>query len=186
MSSKGKMIAVSAPSGTGKSTICTALLEKHEELKLSISATSRMPRGQEKNGEEYIFLSEDDFLNKIKNNDFLEYEEVHGKYYGTLKDKVNKWLDEGCNVLLDIDVNGAIALKEKHPEMILIFIKPPSIEELRKRLEDRGTETKEQIDKRMLRTQYEFEQSKKFDYVIINNILGDAIQEMERIIFNKG
>lgn len=180
------MIAVSAPSGAGKSTICNALLKKHDNLKLSISSTSRAPRGIEKDGVEYYFLSQDLFLKKISENAFLEYEEVHGKYYGTMKEKVQEMLDQGFDVLLDIDVNGAINLKKSYPDTVLIFIKPPSLEELRKRLEERGTETKEQIDKRMERTRYEFEQSKKFDYVIINNILGDAIGEMERIIFNKG
>jgi guanylate kinase len=179
---KGRLIAFSAPSGTGKSTICTSLLGEHKSIKLSISATTRQPRGAEVHGKEYYFLSHEKFEEYIENNEVVEYEEVHGNFYGTLKSEVFKRIDSGNDVLFDIDVKGALTLKEKFPEAILIFIKPPSLEILEQRLRDRKTETEEQIKKRLSRVEMEMKESEKFDFVIINDILEEAIKEIEKIL----
>lgn len=179
---KGNLIAFSAPSGTGKSTICNLLLEKHKNLVLSISATTRSPRAGEKHGQSYFFLTRQQFQESIENGEMLEWEEVHGNFYGTLKFLVREETMDGNNVLLDIDVKGALELKKIYPDTVMIFIKPPSLEELRRRLESRGTETKDQIDMRLSRIALEYEKAKEFDYIVINDTLADTISEIESII----
>ena len=182
MLNKGQVVAFSAPSGTGKSTITTSLLKKHKDVSLSISATTRLPRGKEKNGEHYFFLSKDAFRNKIGNGDLLEWEEVHGNYYGTLKSEIVNQVSLGKTVLLDIDVKGALSVKEVYPEAKLLFLKPPSLEELRKRLEKRGTETTEEIDKRLERVNLEYEKSSAFDFIVVNDELNKTIKQIEAIL----
>lgn len=176
-----KIIIFSAPSGCGKSTIIYSLMQQHPELNLhfGITATSRAPRGDEKNGKEYYFLTTDEFKEKIEEGAFLEYCEVYkGKYYGTLASVVDGMLSEGKNVLMDLDVIGAQNIKEQRPDQtITIFIKPPSLQVLRQRLEGRGTDSPEIIDLRMDRAQYEIDQAVNFDYIIINDDLSTAIND---------
>lgn len=174
---RGKCLIFSAPSGSGKSTIVQWLLQ-HPELKMvfSISATSRAPRGTEKNGVEYFFLSADEFRARIANDEFLEYEEVYsGCFYGTLKEQVEKRLNEGMNVVFDVDVVGGCNIKKYYGEQALsMFIQPPSIEELERRLKNRGTDSAEMIAKRVAKASYELTFAPKFDVVIVNDKLEEA------------
>ena len=177
---RGKCLIFSAPSGSGKSTIVQWLLQ-HPELKMvfSISATSRAPRGTEKNGVEYFFLTADEFRARIANDEFLEYEEVYsGCFYGTLKEQVEKRLNEGMNVVFDVDVVGGCNIKKYYGEQALsMFIQPPSIEELERRLKNRGTDSDEMIAKRVAKASYELTFAPKFDVVIVNDKLEEAQQK---------
>ena len=182
---RGKLIIFSAPSGTGKSTIISWLMQ-FEELRLafSISCTSRQPRGTEQNGVEYFFLTPEEFRERIANDEFVEYEEVYeGRFYGTLKSQVEHQLEEGQNVVFDVDVNGGMRIKEFYGEQALaIFIQPPSIEELRRRLEGRGTDAPEVIDQRIARAEYEVSQAHNFDRIVVNDVLETAEHEALAII----
>ena len=175
---RGKLIIFSAPSGTGKSTIIGWLMKEHPELKLafSISCTSRAPRGTEQNGVEYFFLTPEEFRQRIENDEFLEYEEVYqDRFYGTLKAQVERQLEAGQNVVFDVDVKGGVYIKKYYGEKALsIFIQPPSIEELRRRLEGRGTDAPEVIDQRIARAAFELTFADKFDTVIVNDKLEQA------------
>ena len=175
---RGKLIIFSAPSGTGKSTIIGWLMKEHPELKLafSISCTSRAPRGTEQNGVEYFFLTPEEFRQRIENDEFLEYEEVYqDRFYGTLKAQVERQLEAGQNVVFDVDVKGGVNIKKYYGEKALsIFIQPPSIEELRRRLEGRGTDAPEVIDQRIARAAFELTFADKFDTVIVNDKLEQA------------
>lgn len=174
---QGKLIIFAAPSGSGKSTIINNIMadggEEVLNLHFSISATSRPPRGQEQNGVEYFFLTPDEFREKIANNEFVEYEEVYtDRFYGTLKSQVDKQLEAGENVIFDVDVNGAMRIKQLYGKRALsIFIQPPSIEELRNRLEKRATDAPEVIAQRIERAQYELSQAEHFDEVVVNDNL---------------
>ena len=178
---RGKMLIFSAPSGSGKSTIINWLRQEHPELNLyfSISCTSRAPRGTEQNGVEYFFLSPEEFQKRIDNGEFLEYEEAYpGRFYGTLKAQVEKQLDEGQNVVFDVDVKGGCNIKAHYgDEALALFIQPPSIEELRRRLVNRGTETMEVIEDRLARAAYELTFAERFDCVIVNDDLATAEEE---------
>lgn len=179
---EGRIIIFAAPSGSGKSTIINQVMSDEEEelnLHFSISATSRPPRGKEKNGVEYFFLSPEEFEQKIAQGAFVEYEEVYpGRYYGTLKSQVDKQLAAGENVVFDVDVNGAMRIKEMYKDRALsIFIQPPSLDVLRERLESRGTEDAAAIEQRLSRAQYEIEQSERFDEVVVNDVLDVAVLE---------
>ena len=182
----GKLIIFSAPSGSGKSTIVKYLMEKHPELNLafSISATTRAPRGTEKNGVEYLFLSEDEFRKKISNNEFLEHEEVYpGRFYGTLKSQVDTQTGKGENVVFDVDVKGGCNIKKFYgPRALSIFIQAPSIEELKKRLEGRGTDSAEAISKRIAKASYEMTFAPQFDHIIVNDDLKKAEEETYDIV----
>ena len=175
----GKLIIFSAPSGSGKSTIINYLLSKGLNLAFSVSATSRLPRGTEKDGIEYFFLTPEEFKKKISNNEFLEYEEVYkDKFYGTLKAPIEKQLEQGFNVIFDVDVVGGCNIKKYYGERALsLFIQPPSVDELRKRLEGRGTDTPEVIESRIKKAEYELGFAGKFDKVIINDDLEKAEEE---------
>ena len=181
-----KVFIFSAPSGCGKSTVINALREKYPELNLhfGITATTRPPRGQEKNGVEYYFLTEDEFRKGIENNDFLEYCEVYeGRFYGSLKRVVNTMLDEGKNVVMDLDVVGAQNVKRIMGERcVTVFIKPPSVAALRERLENRGTDTAEVIDQRMARAEFEIGEAKNFDFVVVNDDLRKAVEDTAQIV----
>lgn len=183
---KGKMLIVSAPSGSGKSTIVNWLMKEHPELKLyfSISCTSRAPRGTEQNGVEYFFISPEEFRDKIANDEFLEYEEVyHDRFYGTLKQQVERQREAGQNVVFDVDVKGGINIKKYYgDEALSLFIQPPSVEELRKRLEGRATDTPEAIQERLAKAEYELTFAPQFDKVIVNDDLETAKQEALRIV----
>lgn len=180
------MIIVSAPSGSGKSTIVNWLMKEHPELQLyfSISCTSRAPRGEEKDGVEYFFLTPDAFKKKIANNEFLEYEEVYeNRFYGTLKAQVERQREAGQNVVFDVDVKGGVNIKKHYgDEALSLFIQPPSVEELRRRLEHRGTDTPEAIEQRLAKAGYEMTFAPQFDHVIVNDDLEKAKQETLRVV----
>ena len=182
----GKLIIFSAPSGTGKSTIINWLMSEHKELKLafSISCTSRQPRGTEQNGVESFFLSPEEFKQKINNDEFLEYEEVYtDRFYGTLKSQVDKQTSAGQNVVFDVDVKGGCNIKRHYGDKALsIFIQPPSVEELRRRLESRATDAPEVIDQRIARAEYELGFAEQFDRVVVNDNLDKAKAEALDII----
>ena len=181
---KGKVIIFSAPSGSGKSTIINYLMQQDLNLAFSISATSRPPRGTEQHGVEYFFLTPEDFRQRITNGDFLEYEEVYkDRFYGTLKEQVEKQLESGQNVVLDVDVKGGCNIKNYYGNRALsIFIQPPSIETLRQRLNGRGTDSPEVIEDRIARAEYELGFADKFDTVIVNDNLEQAQQEALQIL----
>ncbi|MCR4958937.1 MAG: guanylate kinase [Prevotella sp.] len=178
---KGKLVIVSAPSGSGKSTIVNWLMQEHPELKLyfSISCTSRAPRGNEQNGVEYFFLTPEEFREKIDNDEFLEYEEVYeNRFYGTLKAQVERQIESGQNVVFDVDVKGGINIKRFYGEQAMsLFIQPPSVEELRRRLEGRGTDTPEAIESRLAKAEYEMTFAPQFDHIVVNDDLETAKQE---------
>lgn len=176
---KGKLIIFSAPSGSGKSTIVNELLKDDSyKLEFSISATSRAPRGKEEHGKEYYFLDINDFNNRIRNNEFLEWEEVYkGCFYGTLNSEIERITSKGYNIIFDIDVIGGLNLKKLFKNNALaIFIQPPSIDELRKRLIGRDTDSPETIQKRIDKAEFELSFADKFDSIIINDKLEEAIQ----------
>ena len=184
---EGKIIIFAAPSGSGKSTIIKRIFDEDGEemnLHFSISATSRAPRGQEKNGVEYFFLSPEEFEHKIAQNEFVEYEQVYpGKYYGTLKSQVEKQLAAGENVVFDVDVNGAMRIKEMYGDKALsIFIQPPSIDALRQRLVGRATDAPEVIEDRLARASYELTFAPQFDRVVVNDDLDKAKAETLAIV----
>lgn len=178
---QGKVIIFSAPSGSGKSTIINWLMQEHKELNLhfSISCTSRKPRGTEQNGVEYFFVSPEEFRQRIANGEFLEYEEVYAdRFYGTLKAQVEKQLSAGENVVLDVDVKGGCNIKKIYADKALgVFVQPPSIEELRNRLNGRGTDAPEVIEDRIRRAEFELSFAPKFDHVVVNDNLETAKQE---------
>ena len=173
---KGKLIVFSAPSGSGKTTLVHYLLNERTDLAFSISATSRKPRENEIDGKDYFFLSKEDFISKIDNGEFLEYEEVYdGTFYGTLIDEVERNSENGVNVIFDIDVIGGINIKELFPERTLaIFVQPPSIEALEERLKKRGDNSPEEIDKRVEKAIKEIEYSSAFDEIILNANLEES------------
>lgn len=181
---KDQVIIFSAPSGAGKSTIVRHLLEKFPTLEFSISATSRAPRGKEKDGREYYFFSVDQFETKIKNGDFVEYEEVYqGSYYGTLKSEVRRIWDKEHIIVFDIDVKGGVNLKRLYGKNALaVFIMPPSIDVLRERLVSRGTDSPENIEKRISKAAEELTYKDKFDKILINDNLESALEEAEKLV----
>lgn len=179
MSYKGKLIILSAPSGSGKSTIINHILAKKLPVEFSISATSRQPRGNEKHGVEYYFITPEEFKKRISENHFLEYEEVYpDRFYGTLKSEVENELEKGKNVILDVDVAGGLNIKKQYGHnALLLFIQPPSIEELQARLEKRGTDSPEVIKDRISKAAYELSLASKYDKVIVNDDLEKAKEE---------
>lgn len=178
---KGKLIIVSGPSGSGKSTV-TKIVKDKLNIPLSISATTRNPRDGEIDGKDYFFLSEEEFKNKIANDEFYEYAEVHGNYYGTLKKTVEDNLNKGLNVILEIDVQGALIAKEKKKDAILVFFRTKDMEVLEKRLRDRKTDSEEVIQTRLKNAETELKYENKYNYTIINENLEDSIQELIDII----
>ena len=182
----GKLIIFSAPSGSGKSTIINYLLTQDLNLAFSISATSRPPRGTEQNGVEYFFLTPEEFLAKIDADEFLEYEEVYpGRFYGTLKSQVEAQSAQGQTVIFDVDVKGGVNIKKFYGDRALsVFIQPPSIEELRRRLEKRGTDSPEVIDSRVKRAEFELSYAPLYDVVIVNDDLQTALAEALAVVKN--
>ncbi len=181
---KEKIIIITAPSGAGKTSITHYLLKKYPQLSFSISAATRNSRGLEKNGVDYYFMSVEDFQQKIRNNDFLEWEMVYeGKYYGTLKSELDRIWQNDQLPMLDIDVKGAIHVQQQYPQSTLsIFIEPPGVEELKRRLEGRGTETQESLQARINKASYEISFKHHFNHVIINDELEKACHEAAAII----
>ena len=181
----GKLIVFSAPSGSGKTTIVQYLLNQKElNLEFSVSATSREPRGDEKEGENYYFISLKEFKHHIKNGDFLEWEEVYrDNFYGTLKTEVERIWALGKHVIFDIDVVGGLRIKKKFPEKTLaVFVKPPSIDELKIRLKKRKTESEERINMRIAKASVELATAPQFDYIIENNDLDTALTEAKKLV----
>jgi len=181
----GKLIIISAPSGCGKSTIIGHIMDDGKrDLQFSISATNRSPRPGEQHGVHYYFLSDEEFKSRVANGDFVEFEEVYpGRFYGTLRSEIESHLKSGHNIILDIDVRGGVNVKRQFGDRaISIFIEPPSINELRKRLEGRGTDSPEVIDQRIGRAEYELSFASGYDCRIVNDDLDTAILETERAI----
>jgi guanylate kinase len=174
--SKGRLIVFSAPSGCGKGTMLAEIL-KDENYCVSVSATTRSPREGEVDGVNYYFMSKGDFLQRVADSEFLEYAEYCDNYYGTLMSEVDGKLNEGKNVILEIEVQGAQKIREKRPDALMIFILPPSVSELRRRLKKRGTETDEVIEQRVSQAAREIEVASKYDYAIVNDALEDAISD---------
>ena len=184
--SKGKLLIFSAPSGSGKSTIVNFLMQEHPELNMhfSISCTTRAPRGTEKNGVEYFFLTPEEFKAKIAEGAFVEYEEVYkDRFYGTLKSEIERIDSKGHATVFDVDVKGGLNIKKQYGNAALtIFIMPPSIEELRRRLEGRGTDAPDVIDERVRKAEYEISFASEFDKIVVNDNLQEATEEAGRIV----
>lgn len=186
MDKKARLIVVSGPSGVGKTTLLKRLLnEFNDNIVFSVSYTSRGQRINEINGVDYFFVTKEEFEDGIKNDLFLEYAVVYGNYYGTSKKFIKKCLDKGKECLLDIDVQGGLNLMSKKTDAIFIFIAPPSYEVLKERLTKRSTDSKEVIEKRLKNAKFELEQKEKYDYIVINDELEKAYQELKEIIFGK-
>ena len=179
-----RLIVLSGPSGVGKGTIAKLLVDRNDDIALSISCTTRSPRPQEKDGREYFFITKDEFLNKAREGGFLEYSEHFGNYYGTPKDFVLKAL-RSKHVLLEIDVNGGLEVKKNFPNALLIMVLPPNIDELKARLRGRNTETEENIKVRLQRIEYELSKKDAYDILIVNDVLSEAVSEVEKVIKEK-
>lgn len=179
---KGKTFIISGPSGVGKSTVLHALLEKRKDVYFSVSATTRDPRPGEEDGVHYHFVDVDTFREWIAKDEFLEYAEYVGNFYGTPKRYVDAAMDEGKDVILDIEVQGAIQVTGKRPDTVRIFIAPPSWEELERRLTERGTDSPEKIQKRLLRAKVEFQTAHTYDYFVVNDTVENAAHELDAIM----
>lgn len=173
---KGRLIIFSAPSGCGKGTMLKEIL-KDKNYRCSISATTRDPRENEKHGVNYYFITRDEFEQKISEDAFLEYAEYCKNYYGTLLSEVDDYLEKGVDVILEIEVQGALKVMKKRPDAVSVFIAPPSIEELRRRLKKRGTETDDVIEERVSQAAGEIAQAKNYNYIIVNDVLEDAVDD---------
>ncbi|NLZ52253.1 MAG: guanylate kinase [Thermoanaerobacteraceae bacterium] len=182
MTTQGMLIVVSGPSGVGKGTLCNILINRVENLFLSISATTRLPRVGEIDGQNYIFMSHEVFEEKIRKGDFLEWARVYNNYYGTPKDMVYQQLREGKDVVLEIDIQGAAQVKKNHPQGIFIFISPPNINELKKRIIKRGSDSKDSIELRMKCAADEIKAALDYDYIILNDDLNQAALSLQSIV----
>ena len=179
---KGSLIILSGPSGAGKGTIHNELLKNNKNLKYSVSMTTRSPRDGEKDGVDYFFVDVNKFKEEIEKDSFLEYAEVHGNFYGTPKDYVEKCLSDGYDVILEIDIQGALNIKEKYNDGIFVFIMPPSMKELKNRLIKRGTETKDKLIERFKNAYKEINEFSKYNYVVINDEVENAVKKVEAIM----
>ena len=183
---RGLLIVVSGPSGAGKDTVCNRLVEEQRNVWISVSMTSREPRKNEVNGKDYFFITKEEFEEKIKNEEFLEYAVVHSnQYYGTPKTKIEEKLSNGIDVILEIEVQGAIKVKEAVPEAICIFIMPPTMKELKKRLVGRKTETKEMVLNRFKRAYQEINELAQYNYVVTNDEIKHAVEKMSAILVSE-
>ncbi len=178
---KGRLYIIAGCSGVGKGTLLNKFLEKNPDVILSISATTRQPRPNEKDGINYFFVTKDAFKQSVKNNEFLEWAEFSGNYYGTKKSFVEKTLSKGVDLILEIEVQGAKQVKEKMPDAVSIFIMPPSVDVLEERLRGRHTESEEAIQKRLHEAKRELETAKEFDYQLINDNLEEALNNLQKI-----
>ena len=179
---KGLLLVISAPSGGGKGTILKELFAQEENLRLSVSATTRQPRPGEENGKQYFFLSREEFETKIQTGQMLEYAEYVGNYYGTPREPVERWMDQGRDVVLEIEVKGGAQVKKLVPECVSIFILPPSMQVLEKRLRGRGTEEEATMQQRLAKARAEIPHAKEYDYVVFNDRLEDAVSDLRAII----
>ena len=183
MNSKGILLVVSGPSGVGKGTVMKKLLKEREDIRISISATTRAPREGEENGVHYHFISKDEFLNLKKEDAFVENAEFCDNFYGTLKSEVFPFLEKGVSVILEIEVDGAMQIKEKYgSEAVFVYVAPPSLSELEKRLRERGTETEEVILKRLDKARWEITNINEYDYIIVNDKVETAAEEIASVI----
>ena len=182
MKSRGLLLVVSGPSGAGKGTICNALVGSHPEIFLSVSATTRKPREGEIEGKSYYFMQEEQFKDKIASGGFIEWACFCGNYYGTPKDKVEQLLDEGKDVILEIEVQGAMKVRSEYPEAVFVFVLPPSMHELRNRIVGRGTETEEVINERLKTAAWEFSHIAKYNYILLNDNIESAVERFSAII----
>lgn len=177
----GHLFIISAPSGAGKTTLVKAVLQQFKDILYSISYTTRKPRAKERNGIDYHFISKQDFKKGIHKGCWAEWAEVYGNYYGTSVEFIEKGLSSGCDILLDIDVQGTLQILKHYPDSVTIFILPPSMNALRERLEMRGSDSQEVIEKRLLNARKEMTQKKMYRYIIVNDILSEAIKELSAI-----
>ena len=182
MNDKGLLLVISGPSGVGKGTICREYIKNHDDCTLSVSATTRSPREGEIHGESYFFMTHDEFRKKIDEGGFLEHAVFCENYYGTPKDAVMRMLESGKNVILEIEVQGALQVRSHYPEAVFIFVIPPSLDELEERLRGRGTETDEVIAKRLDRAKAEFKYIDKYNYVLVNDTVAAATERLQAII----
>ena len=180
--SKGLLIVVSGASGTGKGTVCKKLLSELPNVHYSISATTRQPRQGEVDGREYYFISEDDFKQWIADGKFLEFAEVYGNFYGTPLTKIEERLNRGEDVLLEIDVQGALNVKRKCPDGVYIFLLPPSLDELKRRIEGRGSETPDSLKRRLQAAVAEIQIGREYDYAVVNDTVDKAVAQIEAIL----
>ncbi len=179
---KGLLVVVSAPSGTGKTTLCHMLLKEFENMEFSVSYTTRPPRKGEVNGKDYFFVSKEEFERMVEEGDFLEWANVYGNLYGTSKSQVLRALNEGKDILLDIDVQGALQVKKNLPEAVLIFIMPPSFDELERRLRNRGTDSEDVIKRRLETAKEEIKKAVYYDYIVVNDVLEVAFDKLKSIV----
>ncbi len=178
-----RLIVISGPSGCGKTTISRELLRRHPEIEFSVSATTRARRTREQNGKDYFFLTQEEFKSKIQDKELVEWELIYDDYYGTLKSEIDRALRSGKQMLFDVDVKGALSIKRNYPqETVLFFIKPPSMEVLKQRLERRKTESEASLQKRLGRVPMELAQEKNFDFSVVNDDISRAVQEVESIL----
>ncbi len=179
------LLVISAPSGAGKTTIVKEVMKRFRSFRFSVSATTRDKRPGEVNGKDYFFLSRTDFEKRIAGGELVEFEEIFSNYYGTLKSEVDKASSAGEDIVFDVDVNGGLSIKRRYPEAVTVFLKAPSVDVLKRRLENRGSETEEQIDRRLKRVSMELEKGELFDYIIINDELERAVSEVVAVINKK-
>jgi guanylate kinase len=179
---RGRLVVISAPSGAGKSTIARAILEAHPTLGFSVSATTRQVRNGEQEGRDYFFLTKEEFRRRIEAGDFVEWEEIYGNYYGTLRQEVDRALEEGRHILFDIDVKGGLSIRSRYPESLLIFIRPPSLQVLHERLRNRKTEDDAAVSLRMERVPLEMQLGVGFVYLVVHDDLPRAIAEVNAVV----
>ena len=184
LNNKGSLIVISGPSGVGKDTVCNELLKRNKDLYLSVSMTSRKPRVGEIEGKDYFYVTKKDFRKRIKNKEFLEHAIVHEEYYGTPKDNVVKQINNNKDVILLIDIQGALKIKRKYKNGIFIFLMPPSMKELKERLVNRGTETKDKIISRFKTAYKEINEVPKYNYVVVNDTIENAVKKIEAILLS--